>query len=183
MTWARRRLYRLGKGLEGMRMTARYKEEPRTCGGRAVTQRTTRLCCWLAAAAALLLACSGSGFAGASGSTPRGLVVLQGTLGALPGNQPTLITPAKRFKLAGQSAYILRTLQDKRLLNQQLQLIGMVGPDGDFVVEKLFAVHNGKLYRIQYYCSVCNITYVQPGHCYCCGRETKLQEVPVSSAH
>ncbi len=183
MTWARRRLYSVRKGLEGMKMTTQPKEEPGTGGGQEVTHRARRLCCSIAAAAALLLACSGAGVAGASGSTPRGLVILQGTLGALPGNQPTLITTAKRFKLAGQSAYILRTLQDKRLLNQQLQLIGMVGPDGDFVVQKLFAVHNGKLYRIQYYCSVCNITYVQPGHCYCCGRETKLQEVPVSSAH
>jgi hypothetical protein len=109
-------------------------------------------------------------------------MILVGTLAELSGNQPALRTPTKSFKLAGQSAYILRTLQDKRLLNQQLQLIGTMGPDGDFVVQRLFAVRDGKLYRIQYYCPVCNITYVQPGHCYCCGRETQLQEVPVGSS-
>jgi hypothetical protein len=107
-------------------------------------------------------------------------VVLRGSLNALPGNQPTLETGEKSYKLVGQSPYILRTLQDKRLLHQELQLAGTVGPDGAFVVQRFYAVHNGKLYKIEYYCEVCNITYVQPGHCVCCGRETKLKEVPVA---
>jgi hypothetical protein len=107
-------------------------------------------------------------------------VVLRGSLNGLPGNQPTLETGEKSYKLVGQSPYILRTLQDKRLLHQELQLVGIVGPNGDFVVQRFYAVHNGKLYKIEYYCEVCNITYVQPGHCVCCGRETKLKEVPVA---
>jgi hypothetical protein len=110
------------------------------------------------------------------------LVVLRGSLSALPGNQPILQTGQKTYKLAGQSPYLLRTLQDKRLLHQDLQLVGTVGPNGDFVVQRLYAVHHGKLYKIEYYCEVCNITYVQPGHCACCGRETKLKEVPVGQA-
>jgi hypothetical protein len=107
-------------------------------------------------------------------------MVLRGNLGLLPGNVPTLQTEDKTYRLAGQSPYILHTLEDKRLLHQELQLVGTVGPGGDFVVQRLYALRNGKLYKIQYYCEVCNITYVQPGHCACCGRETKLQEVPVA---
>lgn len=114
-----------------------------------------------------------------SGQAP---MIVRGTLGSLPGNQPTLQVGQKAYKLAGQSSYLLHTLQDKRLLHQELQLVGTIGPKGDFVVQRLYAVRDGKLYKVQYYCEVCNITYVQPGHCFCCGRETKLQEVPVTGA-
>jgi hypothetical protein len=107
--------------------------------------------------------------------------VIQGTLGIQAGKGPTLMTAQKTYILQGQSPYILHVLEDKRLLNQELQLEGTKGANGTFVVSRLYAVRNGRLYKVQYYCEVCNITYVEPGHCYCCGRETKLQEVPVSS--
>jgi hypothetical protein len=119
-------------------------------------------------------------YGAAKGSVENSPTVVRGTLGALPGKQPELKTPGKTYRLAGQSPYILHTLQDKRLLNQELQLVGTLQSNGEFVVQKLYAVHGGKLYKVQYYCDVCNITYVQPGHCFCCGRDTKLKEVPVS---
>jgi hypothetical protein len=131
---------------------------------------------------ALVLALTIAAGATASPQAARGLIVVEGTLSSLPGNQPTLETSQKTYRLAGQSPYLLHTLQDKRLLHQELQLLGTVGPNGDFVVQRLFAVRNGKLYKVEYYCEVCNITYVQPGHCVCCGRETKLKEVPVGDA-
>ncbi|HEX5482206.1 MAG TPA: hypothetical protein VFZ08_06225 [Terriglobia bacterium] len=108
------------------------------------------------------------------------LVILRGTLSSVSGKNPVLTANGKEYTLAGQSSYILRTLQDKRLLNHELQVVGTQGPNGDFVVQRMYDIHNGKLYKIQYYCEVCNITYVQPGHCYCCGRETKLKEVPAN---
>lgn len=111
----------------------------------------------------------------------QSLTVIRGALGAIPGKGPFLTSGGKQVLLSGQSAYILKTLEDKRLLNQELQLTGTFTPDGSFSVQKLYAVRDGKLYRIQYYCEICNITYVQPGHCYWCGRETKLQEVPVQT--
>lgn len=114
------------------------------------------------------------------GSAPE---VIRGTLGLLAGKGPALMTAEKEYILQGQSPYILHVLEDKRLLNQELQLEGARGPGGTFVVSRFYAVRNGMLYKIQYYCEVCNIKYVEPGHCYCCGRETKLQEVPVSPAH
>ncbi len=104
---------------------------------------------------------------------------MRGTLTAGPGKGPALSAGGKQISLSGQSSYITKTLEDKRLLGQELQLSGVFTPGGSFSVRKLYAVRDGKLYRIQYYCEVCNITYVQPGHCYCCGRETELQEVPV----
>lgn len=111
------------------------------------------------------------------------LVVVRGTLISIPGKGPALKAASHEYVLQGQSAYLLHTLEDKRLLNHELQLVGTVGPDETFTVQKLYDVHNGKLYHVQYYCEVCNITYVQPGHCYCCGRETKLQEVPVNQSN
>ncbi len=113
----------------------------------------------------------------------NGLTVVRGTLVSIPGKGPALKGASREYVLEGQSEYLLRTLEDKRLLNHELQLVGTEGPDGTFTVQKLYDVHNGKLYHVQYYCEVCNITYVQPGHCYCCGRETKLQEVPVDPSN
>lgn len=109
-------------------------------------------------------------------------MILRGTLAATQGG-PEIKTPEKSYVLAGQSPYLLRVLEDKRLLNQELEVEGAPEASGAFVVDRIYAVHHGKLYKIQYYCDVCNITYIQPGHCYCCGKETKLQEVPVTPAN
>ncbi|HEV2419173.1 MAG TPA: hypothetical protein VGX94_15360 [Terriglobia bacterium] len=110
-------------------------------------------------------------------------IIIRGTLGAIAGKGPVLVMPQKEYALNGQSPYLLHVLEDKRLVNQELQLEGTPGPGGSFVVSRIYAVRDGKLYKIQYYCQVCNIIYVQPGHCYCCGRETELQEVPVKPAN
>lgn len=162
-----------------MKSTGQEKRRIR-CSVQESGARSFRLPAVVVCALALALPLGVS--ASASPQPSRGPVVVEGTLSSLPGNRATLETSQKTYRLTGQSPYISRTLRDKRLLHQELQLIGTVGPGGDFVVQKLFAVHNGKLYKIQYYCEVCNITYVQPGHCACCGRETKLKEVPLGDA-
>ncbi|MGH9772906.1 MAG: hypothetical protein ACRD4Q_14620 [Candidatus Acidiferrales bacterium] len=152
----------------------------RAMGCRTLTRLSPT---FLAAAVCFLIFLSPSPGAalGQAISTPgRAVVILRGTLGAVPGKGPSLETPQKNYMLRGQSPYLLRVLEDKRLLNQELQVEGTAGAGGTFVVDRIYAVRNGKLFNIQYYCEVCNITYVQPGHCYCCGRETKLQEVPVT---
>lgn len=128
---------------------------------------------------AVAITCAARGQTGASSTVGASLVTIRGALSALPGKGPALVMPQKEYVLSGQSPYILHVLEDKRLLNQELQLEGTPGPNGTFAVSRLYAVRNGKLYKIQYYCDVCNIIYVQPGHCYCCGRETVLQEVPL----
>lgn len=128
----------------------------------------------------LILALAAMGVArGQTISRSANPIIIRGTLSTIAGKGPALMMPQKEYVLNGQSPYILHVLEDKRLMNQELQLEGTPGPDGSFVVSRIYAVRDGKLYKIQYYCQVCNIIYVQPGHCYCCGRETELQEVPV----
>ncbi|MGH9405832.1 MAG: hypothetical protein ACRD3D_08365 [Terriglobia bacterium] len=119
----------------------------------------------------------------ARAKTSSGGMTIRGVLGTKAGKGPILRAGQREYILQGQSPYLLHVLEDKRLANQELQLQGTTGGGGAFVVSRVYAVRNGKLYKIEYYCNVCNITYVQPGHCYCCGRETALQEVPAGPAN
>jgi hypothetical protein len=136
----------------------------------------------LGTCAALMMSWAARPATAASGGTrgSEGVIKIQGILFAEEGKVPVFKTSQGSYKLEGQSPYLLHTLQDKRLLKQELRLVGTVQPNGAFQVRKMFAVHGGKLYRIEYYCDVCNIVAVQPGRCVCCQRPTKLREVPVS---
>jgi hypothetical protein len=166
-------------------LTHRDKQPSKFAFGRGTASRFAQL--FLIMLVFLLALGTGSVFClGAARPAPKpqnAPIVLRGTLGSLPGRGPVLKVGPKDYVLQGQSPYILHTLEDKRLLNHELQLVGTMGPGGDFVVQRMYDIHNGKLYKIQYYCEVCNITYVQPGHCFCCGRETALHEVPADLAN
>ena len=107
---------------------------------------------------------------------------LQGKLISLPGTGPALRTPRKDYRLAGKTQYLFHTLQDKRLLDREVELEGTERPDGSFEVERVYTVRNGKLYRVRYYCEVCNIEALEPGDCVCCQQPTELQEIPVHQA-
>jgi len=109
------------------------------------------------------------------------VIKIQGILMSIPGKGPVLKIAQHDYQLEGQSNYLLHTLEDKRLLSRELRLVGTVQPDGSFQVRKIFTVRDGRLYRVQYYCDVCNIVAVEPGRCVCCQRPTKLQEIPVTS--
>ncbi|HKS96865.1 MAG TPA: hypothetical protein VJV74_12150, partial [Terriglobia bacterium] len=82
--------------------------------------------------------------------------------------------------LAATSSYLLHTLEDQRLANREVRLEGAMKADGRFEVAHLFTLRDGKLYRVRYYCNVCNIAALEPGRCVCCQRPTELQEIPVS---
>lgn len=157
-------------------LTKRHDVQP--CGRVTPAARAVFFVCLFALS--ILLSPSLGAAIPAAPKPQDSLVILRGTLSSVSGKSPVLTANGKQYALEGQSGYILRTLQDKRLLNHELQVVGTQGLNGDFVVQRMYDVHNGKLYKIQYYCEVCNITYVQPGHCYCCGRETKLKEVPAT---
>ena len=73
---------------------------------------------------------------------------------------------------------LLHTLQDSRLNGREVRLEGERKPDGSFEVHHLFTVHDGKLFRLRYYCHVCNIPAMEPGNCVCCQRPTVLDEIP-----
>jgi hypothetical protein len=104
---------------------------------------------------------------------------LEGKLLFIQGTGPVVETPAKRVPLAGRYEYIFRTLEDKRLRNDEVRLKGEFQTDGNFRVDNIFTIHNGEVYRVRYYCETCNIVGLGPGKCVCCQQPTELQEVPV----
>lgn len=116
----------------------------------------------------------------APGEEHRATVALEGKL-AMGQHGPELREHAnKDIRLAAVSSYLLHTLEDPRLLNRQVRLEGTMKADGSFEAVRLFTVREGKLYRVRYYCDVCNIAALEPGRCVCCQRPTELQEIPVS---
>ncbi len=105
---------------------------------------------------------------------------LEGKLVSLPGHGPILRTHGKDVPLAAKATYLLHTLEDQHLEHREVRLEGTMKPDGRFEVARLYTVRDGKLYRVRYYCEICNIAALEPGRCVCCQRPTELQEIPVS---
>lgn len=110
------------------------------------------------------------------------MTFLNGKLETVSGKGLVLRTEKKDHPLSARSTYLFHTLQDKRLAGRQVRLEGTKKPDGTFEVAKLFTVRNGKLYRVRYYCEVCNIEALEPGNCVCCQQPTELQEIPVEES-
>jgi hypothetical protein len=108
------------------------------------------------------------------------LETLQGTLIQVPDGKPAVKARGKEFPLSARSSYLLRTLEDKRLAGREVRIEGEPKPDGSFETWKFFTVRDGKLYRVRYYCEICNIEALEPGRCVCCQRPTELQEIPVN---
>jgi hypothetical protein len=105
---------------------------------------------------------------------------LQGKLLFIQGTGPVVETANKQVPLAGRYEYIFRTLEDKRLRNDEVRLEGEFVSDGNFRVDDIFTLHHGEVYRVRYFCEICNIVGLGPGKCVCCQRPTELQEVPVN---
>jgi hypothetical protein len=103
----------------------------------------------------------------------------EGKLGFLPGTGPVLEAKGRNITLSARTSYLFHTLGDERLRNREVRLEGTRLPDGSFKVEQLLTVHNGKLYRVRYFCEVCNIEAYEPGICVCCQQPTELQEIPL----
>jgi len=116
----------------------------------------------------------------ASGSGSATASTLEGKLLATAPGGPALATAGKQVRLVAKLPFLLHTLEDKRLEDREVRLEGTVAPDGAFEVERLFTVKDGKLFKVRYYCEICNIAAVEPGNCVCCQRPTELQEIPVS---
>ena len=112
---------------------------------------------------------------------PDPLQTLQGKLASLPGTGPVLKTEHKDYPLEAKISYLFHTLEDKRLLGREVRLEGRAMPDGNFEVQRLYTVRGGTLYKVRYYCEVCNIEALEPGDCVCCQQPTELQEIPVDT--
>ncbi len=106
-------------------------------------------------------------------------LALQGNLLSVPGTGPVLRIHGKDTALAGNTSFLFHILQDNRLLKREVRLEGEMKPDGTFEVQRLYTVRNGKVYKIRYFCEVCNIEALEPGDCVCCQQPTELQEITV----
>jgi hypothetical protein len=104
---------------------------------------------------------------------------LEGKLGFQAGTGPVLETKGKTITLSARTPYLFHTLADERLRNKDVRLEGTELPDGSFKVDEIITVHDGRLYRVRYYCETCNIEAVEPGPCVCCQQPVELQEVPL----
>ena len=107
-------------------------------------------------------------------------VTLQGKLVNTPGSAPVLKTRDKGLPLAGRTVWLLHTLQDKRLADREIRVEGEWQPDGTLKVNHFYTLRDGKLFRVRYFCEICNIEALEPGDCVCCQQPTELQEIPVS---
>jgi hypothetical protein len=131
----------------------------------------------------LLLCGAGLGFVAGparAADTPDSQQTLQGKLLFIEGTGPVVKTATKQVPLAGRYEYIFRTLEDKRLRNDEVRLKGEYRADGNFQVDNIFTIHHGEVYRVRYFCETCNIVGLGPGKCVCCQQPTELQEVPVN---
>lgn len=106
------------------------------------------------------------------------LTVLEGKLLTTRGDCPLLKIGDREQALSANTPYLLHTLQDKRLDGREVRLEGLPKPDGSFEVQWLYTVHDGKLFKVRYFCATCNIVALEPGPCVCCQQPTELQEIP-----
>ena len=117
----------------------------------------------------------------AQGRAEDASATMTGTLVSVPGGCPVLKVDAKTYTLLSDKPYLLHTLQDPRLAHREIRVEGTAKADGTFAVAKFFTVKYGKLFRVRYYCEVCNIEALEPGNCVCCQQPTELQEIPVTN--
>jgi hypothetical protein len=139
-----------------------------------VTTRWPRLAAWFVAAA---LACLLAPSLWAGEAKP--LAVLEGKLETTRGDCPVLKTNGHEEALSADTPHLLHTMQDKRLDGREVRLEGIAKPDGSFEVHWLYTVHDGKIFKVRYFCATCNIVALEPGLCVCCQQPTELQEIPV----
>jgi len=89
-----------------------------------------------------------------------------------------LTDDGRRLTLTGDE-YSTSQLADTRLKDRHWELRGTQKPDGRFEVLRLFTIKDGALFRVTYFCVICNIRTYHAGKCMCCQEETEVQELPV----
>jgi uncharacterized protein (DUF2147 family) len=120
--------------------------------------------------------------ASSAGQVRKPLDAIEGALVQAGGGKVAVKSEGKEVALAARSSYLLHTLEDKRLAGREVRIEGVRKPDGSFEAWRFLTVRDGKLFRVRYYCDVCNIEALEPGRCVCCQRPTELQEIPVDQA-
>ena len=135
---------------------------------------------WRRAARVLVLASLLASSLWAAQTKP--LAVLEGKLVTTKGDCPLLKINGREQALSADTPYLLHTLQDKRLDGREVRLEGIAKPDGSFEVHWLYTLHDGKVFRVRYFCATCNIVALEPGNCVCCQQPTELQEIPMEKS-
>ena len=110
-------------------------------------------------------------------SGDQGDISLQGELVVKKGQEAVLEGGGKPVPLTSDRRSTSDTLSDSRLSGRELKVVGKYRDDGSFEVHEFFVVHGKSLYRIIYFCEVCNITTFSPGNCMCCQNPTLPVEV------
>lgn len=110
------------------------------------------------------------------------LTVLEGKLLSAHGDCPLLKMDGRDQTLTADTPHLYHTMQDKRLDGREVRLEGIAKPDGSFEVHWLYTLHDGKVFRVRYFCSTCNIVALEPGPCVCCQQPVELQEIPVENS-
>jgi len=68
---------------------------------------------------------------------------------------------------------------DERLRNRPVRLTAVRAPGTkDLQVVLVQTVKGGKVYDVDYWCEVCQISGNRPGPCVCCGDDVELRERP-----
>ena len=98
------------------------------------------------------------------------------------GDCPVVKTQGREEALSANTPALFHTLQDKRLDGREVRLEGLEQPNGSFEVHWLYTVHDGKLFKVRYFCATCNIVALEPGNCVCCQQPTELQEIPADKS-
>lgn len=86
-----------------------------------------------------------------------------------------------QLRLKADDPSLLSTLGDPQLGDRTVRLEGVREPDGTLNVHHLLVVRDGKLFRVRYYCHICNIPATEPGPCVCCHGPTELEEIPAET--
>lgn len=108
------------------------------------------------------------------------LVVLLGKLIQLDGKPLIFETAGKRLQIEGANEPVSATLRDPHLAGRKMRLEGKINKQGIFEITKLFTIRQEQLYKVRYYCEICNITDLSPGTCACCQGPTEFQEIPAT---
>ena len=103
---------------------------------------------------------------------------IQGKLDNASAGALKVATSTDAVTVTSNNPALLHTLQDSRLNGREVRLEGERKPDGSVDAKHLFLVNGAKLFRLRYYCHVCNIPAMEPGNCVCCQRPTVLDEIP-----
>jgi hypothetical protein len=69
--------------------------------------------------------------------------------------------------------------RDSRVRDREIEVHGWLRDVDKIEIIRVFSVKQGRLFEIQYFCGVCNITAFVGGKCWCCQEEFEFREVPI----